>query len=88
MPTAPHNKKLNGKECDEAGDCQSGVCGWIVDKDGDLDMEVCCNSKTYSSNKATYLCSDRQEGQTCYDSEWCVPGLSCDGYTCEAAQTR
>ena len=82
MPTAPHNKKLNGKECDEAGDCQSGVCAWIVDTDGDLDKQVCCDSKSYSYNKARYLCDDRADKQTCYDTEWCQAGLSCDNYKC------
>ena len=82
-------KKPDGTYCDSerVNECESGVCGWIVDDEGDLKWEQCCKEKSFDYvNKNVFLCDDRTEGQTCYKDKNCAKGF-CTGYECSAKKS-
>ena len=88
-PTASEGKKPDSTWCDSGRDeeCESGVCGWIVDDEGDLKWEQCCKEKSFDyGNKSVFLCDDRTEGQTCYKDKNCAKGF-CTDYECKKVKS-
>ena len=82
-------KRANWTWCDsgppvpgESWQCESGVCGWVVKSDGDLDMEQCCDKKSWSGMKFRYLCGDLPQGHACYRDDDCKGKHACKDHHC------